>query len=225
MSASDIPIERWLEHKAEIHQCYIIEDKTLPQTMAFLREVHGFRARFVKYKSITKALAKGLSKSQYTTKLKAWGFKKYNRGDLYPRIEDSLKRRRIDIDSIESVMIRAPHEDKLIPYKQLKKALGRSNGSRRRSDSQGTVANRELRATLTAFGIKLMYHLPLDSRSSIELKTDILTLIFIAIHVSISLVNSPRYSRSSKTLEVRDRCCHRPAKAQSLFLLGRNLWR
>jgi hypothetical protein len=225
MNASDISIERWLEHKADIHQCYVIENKTLPKTRAFLREVHGFTARSAKCKSTAKALTKDVSKSQYTTKLKAWGFTKYNRGDIYPRIEGSLKRKRIDLDSIESVTIPTSHGDKLIPYKQLKKALGRSDRLGGRSDDQSKVVSHSIRATLTACEMKRMLHLPRDSRFSIELVADILTWIPNTTHASISSVNSPNYSRFIKPFLLRN--CRRKSlvKAKLSFLLGQNLWR
>ena len=37
----------WNSHKDEIHQMYIVEDKTLTETMDVIQQKHSFEARFV----------------------------------------------------------------------------------------------------------------------------------------------------------------------------------
>ena len=82
-----------------------------------------------------------LSQTQYTTKLKAWGYFKNNKRSLYPCIKNSLKRKEIDLDEVESVMISTGSGEVLIPTKKLKKALGRSNGSRGQIGTPGKHQN------------------------------------------------------------------------------------
>ena len=57
-------------------------------------------------------------------------------------MEGSLKRKQVDLDTIQSVTISTPARDKLIPYKKLKKALGRSNESKEQSDPLGRSFSR-----------------------------------------------------------------------------------
>lgn len=38
--------QMWNSHKDEIHQMYIVEDKTLTETMDVIQQKHAFEARF-----------------------------------------------------------------------------------------------------------------------------------------------------------------------------------
>lgn len=73
--------QKWNAYKDEIRQLYILEDKTLKETMDMIEQKHGFKARYVEFaRSVscfsTSSHADVSSERNWKTKLKQWKFEK-----------------------------------------------------------------------------------------------------------------------------------------------------
>ncbi|KAH7007178.1 ankyrin repeat-containing domain protein [Ilyonectria destructans] len=99
-----IPTAAWDAHKEQIRMLYVVQDKTLDDTIKSMNEDHGFLA----------------TKSQYVRKLKNWGMEKYINGDKWKIAFDLIQKRKRSGKKTELSI-----DGKVIPVKRMKKEMSR----------------------------------------------------------------------------------------------------
>ncbi|KAH6967929.1 ankyrin repeat-containing domain protein [Ilyonectria sp. MPI-CAGE-AT-0026] len=102
--AQRIPTAAWDSHKEQIRMLYVVQDKTLDDTIKSMNEDHGFLA----------------TKSQYVRKLKNWGMEKYINGEKWKIAFNLMQKRKRSGKETELSI-----DGKVIPLKKMKKEMGR----------------------------------------------------------------------------------------------------
>jgi hypothetical protein len=115
-----IPATRWEEVRGTIRKLYIDEGRELKDLRDFMAEVHHFDATYVIRLPFGASRLPQDRISQYTTKLKTWGLRKYANRDVWNGVNGALKRRRLDITEAD-----VSHNGMRMTLKKLKKELPR----------------------------------------------------------------------------------------------------
>ncbi|KAH8679269.1 Clr5 domain-containing protein [Ilyonectria robusta] len=102
--APRIPNAQWDAHKKQIRALYLVEDKTLDQTIEIMRERYGFSA----------------TDKQYVRKLKAWGMKKNVSRHQWKQSVSLVQKRKAEGKETKLTI-----DGMVISAKRMKKEMGR----------------------------------------------------------------------------------------------------
>ncbi|KAL6399313.1 hypothetical protein AUP68_17859 [Ilyonectria robusta] len=102
--APRIPNAQWDAHKKQIRALYLVEDKTLDQTIEIMRERYGFSA----------------TDKQYLRKLKAWGMKKNVSSHQWKQSVSLVQKRKAEGKETKLTI-----DGMVISAKRMKKEMGR----------------------------------------------------------------------------------------------------
>ena len=86
----------WQRYKAEIHDLYVGNGKSLKEVMAILAERHDFHKKYINSGSFFTIMLTVISKEQYVRQLKKWNMSKNTTDAKWKLIGQKLQQRKLN---------------------------------------------------------------------------------------------------------------------------------